>query len=386
MAHRIRLYAPHAGQRALHASTARFRVATCGRRFGKTTACVNETARVAWTQPGALTIWCAPTYRQTKIAWRLLISRFKHAFLKDGISQTELRAQWANGSVTQMISSDNYDAARGEGIHFAILDEAALIVREAWTEVIRPSLSDTGGRAMFISTPRGRNWFFELWTRGQDRERWPTYESWQLPSSLNPKVTAAELAEVRNDIPADTYRQEYEAAFLEDSAGVFRGISRCIQGAFEAPDPTRMYVLGWDPAKHADASIVTVMDVARRHVVAWDRWLQQDYALQLERVVGLAKAYGARVLMDSTGVGDPLLEQLQRAGLMAEGYTFTSSTKQQLVEHLAVTKAGNVRYSAPEGYHDDAVMSLGLAAWAARHGGGMYEWMRQKHLEQTAAA
>jgi len=132
-----------------------------------------------------------------------------------------------------------------------------------------------------------------------------------------------------------------------------------------------------------------VVDSKTRHVVAWDRFNQVDYTLQVMRLANLAKKYKASVLMDSTGVGDPILEQVRQAGINAEGYQFTNTSKQQLVEHLAVqleqqritfphipelihelelyqyemTRAGNVRYSAPQGYHDDCVMALGLACW-----------------------
>jgi len=195
------------------------------------------------------------------------------------------------------------------------------------------------------------------------------------------------VEEARHTLPMDVFRQEYEAEFLEDSAGVFRGIMNCVKGDFEQPKTGASYILGWDIAKHTDFSVMIVMDTHRRHVVAYDRFNQIDYSLQLQRLKALADKYKARVIMDSTGVGDPVLEQVKKMGLFVDGYNFTSTTKQQLIENLAVaiengevsfphipelihelqlyqyeiTRAGNVRYSAPQGYHDDTVIALGLA-------------------------
>lgn len=377
----------------MHASTARFRIATCGRRFGKTILAVNEMAWHGLREPKRVTAWVAPTYQQTKIAFRWLCTEFREA-LAEQPSLSEMRVTWANGSTAQFFSADNYDSLRGYGFHFVVGDEFGTWPREAWEQVIRPTLSDTAGQALLVGTPNGRNLFWELWCRGQNPDEWADHESWQLPSAANPYMPAGEVETARQSLPSDVFRQEYEAAFLEDGAGVFRNIGACERGQFAGPCFPSVYVIGWDPAKHADASVMTVLNAETRQVVAWERILQMDYQVQLERVAALAKRYrNALVLMDSTGVGDPLLEQLQAREVAAEGYHFTNTTKQQLVEHLAVaiergevtwpktpvlraeleafryeiTRAGNVRYSAPDGQHDDCVMSLGLAVWAARH-------------------
>lgn len=401
----VELYTPHPGQVPLHHSIARFRIATCGRRFGKTYACVNEIAKHALEHPRSMGWWVAPTFQQTKIAFRLLTQHFRDA-LAGPPSLSELRCEWVTGSVTQFRSADNFDALRGEGVHFLVMDEAAMIARDAWEKALRPTLADTNGRAIFISSPRGRNWFHELWSRGQDRERWPDHESWQFPTSANPYIPASEIEAARDTLPADVFRQEMEAQFLEDSAGVFRGLARCEAGTLLEPIAGHTYVIGWDPAKHADASVVTVVDEATGHVVAWERFLVAEYTRQMDAVESLCIRYNhARLLMDAThgSVGDPLVEQMRQRGLDATGFAFTATSKQQLVEHLAVqidraavtwpaelrvlrgelevfryevTRAGNVRYSAPDGYHDDAVCSLALAVWHQQHGPGFLSWLR----------
>ena len=186
------------------------------------------------------------------------------------------------------------------------------------------------------------------------------------------------------------FNQEYLAQFIENSAGAFRYIHRCVKGTLEKPQSGHLYVIGWDIAKYSDFSVMTVVDVERKHVVAFDRFNGIDYMVQLQRLKAIAMKYNnAQVIMDSTGPGDPLLEHVKDSGLHAEGINFTNSTKQQLIQNLElqieneevsfpeiqelinelsmykyeITKAGNATYAAPSGYHDDCVISLALAVW-----------------------
>lgn len=334
-----------------------------------------------------MTWWVAPTYRQTLTAYRIITRNFHGAIEK--ATTTHMRIEWKSGSITEFRSTENFDALRGEGLDFLVVDEAAMVPKEAWEAALRPTLSDKAGRAIIVSTPKGRNWFYHVWARGQD-PAFPEWESFRFPTLANPYIPPEEVEEARTTLPSDVFRQEYEAEFLEDSAGVFRGIRDCISGQEEEPQPGRRYVVGWDVAKHQDFSVLVVMDLERAHVVKMDRFNQVDYALQLERVKHICQRYNnARLLMDATGVGDPLLEQVRRMGIQAEGYSLSNTAKQQLIEHLAmkierreitfpdlpvlinelqtyqyeITRAGNVRYSAPEGFHDDCVIALALAVW-----------------------
>jgi len=390
----IELYKPHAGQKVLHespniAERTRFRIAVCGRRFGKTLACANEIVEHALVYKRSINWWVAPTYQQSMIAYRLVENALQGTGLIVDNLKSEKRIVLRNGSAIMFKSADNFNALRGEGVDFLVIDEASMIQREAWEQAIRPTLSDKNGKAIIVSTPKGRNWFFELYMRGQD-ELYPEYKSYNFPTSSNPHIPTSEIEEVQKSLPSDVFRQEYEAEFLQDSAGVFRNIRDCVHGDFEEPTQ-KSYYIGWDIAKSQDFSVVTVMD-SNNHVVAFDRFNQIDYSLQLKRVEMLANKYRAVVLMDSTGAGDPVLEQLRKMGVAVEGYHLSNTSKQHLIEHLAVgieqrlltfpqidvlihelqvyeyeiTRAGNLRYNAPSGFHDDCVISLGLAYWKAK--------------------
>lgn len=207
------------GQAAVACSRARFRVIIAGRRFGKTHLAIRELAKAA--APVNRKVWyIAPTYRQAKqIAWVKLKERLiAHNWL-DKANESELTAYLrGNGSTISLRGADNPDSLRGVGLHMVVLDEFADIEKEAWTEVLRPSLSDTGGSALFIGTPKGKNWAYELFCRGADASH-PDWEAWQYTTLDGGNVPPDEIEAARNDLDERTFRQEYEATF-ENFAGI----------------------------------------------------------------------------------------------------------------------------------------------------------------------
>jgi len=389
----LRLYSPFDGQRKAHESTARFRALTTGRRWGKTTFAANEAVKAAASKPEQIVWWVAPVYKQTEKGYREVLRVLRKSRVRYTERKSLSRILLDNESFIEFHTATNFDNLRGEGVDLLIIDEAPYVEKRAWTEALRATLSDKRGRAIFIGTPKGRNWFWEEWNKGQDRAANPEYESWKFPSASSPFMAAEEVESARRGLPTDTFRQEYLAEFLEESAGVFRNIKSCVVADISsAPQAGHRYVIGWDPAKHEDFSVIMVLDCRTRQVVYFDRFNQIDYTLQLSRLEVVAKRYHARVLMDCTGVGDPLLENAKKLGISVSGFMFSGKSKQQLIEGLALaierrqilypdwdillhelqlyqyelTRARNVVYSAPEGEHDDTVTALALAVHAAR--------------------
>lgn len=386
----VELYAPHEGQIAFHECTARYICMNCGRRFGKTIAAANECCKFACEHERTLTWWVAPTYRQARIAYRQMKKAL--APITSRSSDAELRIELINGAVIECRSAEKPDNLRGEGVHMLVIEEAAMLPANVWYEILRPMLADTNGRAVFISTPKGRNWFFDVYQRGLDPLR-PDYASFTFPTSANPFVPAEEIEAARQDTPEDFFRQEYLAEFLEDSAGVFKGIDACIYGEYieEESEKGHQYFMGWDVAKYQDFSVMTVINAFTNRVSAFYRTNKIDYTVQLSKAIEIAERYNAYVLQDMTGVGDPILERLQQR-VSAEGYLFTNASKKALIEHLQLAfqhrtiqipnipalvaelrrfeykfnpKTRVISYGAPDGQHDDCVISLALAYYAA---------------------
>ena len=390
---RVEGFVPRPDQRSVLCHPARFKIMNCGRRWGKT---ITESN---WLSEGAINHggenwWLSPIYTQAKAVFRDKISAAKRggadAIFSD-VSISELRIAYKSGGVEHFKSADNPDTLRGSGLKRVVLDEAARMRREVWEEVIRPAVSDTHGSVLFGSTPKGKNWFYELWTRGQDPLQ-TEFKSWKFPSSDNPLIRPEDLQHARESLPADVYAQEYLAEFLDNSAGVFRNIAACVGSEPAGPIKGVDYVAGLDLARLTDFTVLTILDPVGRQVFL-DRFNLLDWAVQKSRIIAAVNRYGARLLLDSTGIGDPIFDDLRRAGLAVTGYKFTNESKGQLIEALmlafekqeikilndptqrneldiyeyTMNRSGTVSYSAPEGYHDDCVIALALAWWILRH-------------------
>lgn len=164
--------------------------------------------RIAW--------YVAPTYRQAKrVAWKRL-KEIARSFGPAQIYETDLRIEFPWRSTIALRGADNYDALRGEGLDFVVLDEYADMQPEAWTEVLRPSLSDRGGRALFIGTPKGFNHFYELFDAAHTQPDWAAF---QFTTEAGGNVSAEELQAAARELDQRTYRQEFQATFENLGAG-----------------------------------------------------------------------------------------------------------------------------------------------------------------------
>ena len=198
----------NAGQAEVSASPARFRVVIAGRRWGKTYLAIRELARVC-RLPNRRAFYVAPTYRQAKqIVWDQLKYRLMDLNWTRNINESDLTITLKNGSKISLRGADNPDSLRGVGLDAIIMDEFAMIDQRTWTEVLRPTLSDRSGSAMFISTPMGQaNWAYDLFTRGLD----PTEQHWQsfqYTTLSGGNVSEDEIAQAQQDLDARTFKQD----------------------------------------------------------------------------------------------------------------------------------------------------------------------------------
>ncbi|CAB4154597.1 Terminase-like family [uncultured Caudovirales phage] len=198
-------------QKSIALDTRRFRVAVCGRRFGKTHLALRELCRYA-AVPDRLVYYVAPTYRMAKqIMWKQLKKRLLELNWARKINESDLTVTLVNDSEISLRSSDNYDSLRGVGLDFIVLDEAADMAEEVWTEVLRPTLSDRGGHAMFLGTPKGMNWLKDVYDMSSlDPDNWAAYQFTTIDGG---NVPVAEVEAARRDLDDRTFRQEYMASF-----------------------------------------------------------------------------------------------------------------------------------------------------------------------------
>lgn len=329
--------------------------------------------------------WVAPIYEQTKIAYRRM-KRLLRGTDQEGVywkaNDSDLSITLQNGRVMRFKSADKPDGLYGEDVYRAVIDEASRCKEEAW-HAVRSTLTATNGAVRIIGNVKGRkNWAYALARK---------VESGALPGWRYAKITARDavaagiisaeqVASAKRELPEHVFRELYEAEPSEDGANPFglQHIAACVKPMSALPP----VAYGADLAKSIDFTVVVGLDGAGV-VCGFDRWQHVPWSETERRL--LARIGNTPAMVDSTGVGDPVVEGMQRSAGAIEGFKFTSTSKQQLMEGLVMaiqqgevgfpdgpirheleafeyehTRTG-VRYSAPEGQHDDCVCALALA-------------------------
>jgi len=212
-------YEPHEGQKLIHASDRRFRLAVCGRRFGKSMLAANEAAFNAL-MPDAR-VWVVAPYRELAgRVWRhareVLVHRMRLKPESDRASEMYLKFPWGAELIGK--TAENPDSLLGEGLDFVVLDEAPRIREGVFARFILPSLTDRRGRALIIGTPRGRGWVWRLFSESQGDSAW---EIFSLRSSVNPCLSADEIALHRRMLADCDFRREYLAEWVAEGSLVY---------------------------------------------------------------------------------------------------------------------------------------------------------------------
>lgn len=202
----------------------RFKVVVAGRRFGKTHLAIRELCRNA-RHPQRQVWYVAPTYRQAKlIAWQKLKAKLIALRWAAKINESELTIQLKNGSIIALKGADNADNLRGVGLDYLVLDEFAEMDQTAWKEVLRPTLADRQGGALFIGTPKGfSNWAHDMYLMEEKSSNW---KSFQYTTIDGGNVPLEEIEAARADLDERSFRQEFMATFEEYAGRVYYAFDR----------------------------------------------------------------------------------------------------------------------------------------------------------------
>lgn len=322
--------------------------------------------------------WIAPIYPQAKIAYRRLKRALPTALYK--ANDSELTITLLNGAIIWFKGADNPDSLYGEDVYAAVIDEATRCKEEAW-HAVRSTLTATNGPIRIIGNVKGRkNWAYVLARKAEAGEPNMHYAKITCHDAIEAGViTAEEVEDAKRQLPDNIFMELYLAEPSDDEGNPFgiQAIRACV-GRLSSNPPVSF---GIDLAKSVDYTVVVGLD-KNGAVCSFDRWQSpwQETITRIKQIVGNSPA-----LVDSTGVGDPIVEQLKRSHVHVTGFQFTSKSKQQIMEGLAVaiqqreitfpdgaivselesfeyeyTKTG-VRYKAMQGMHDDCVCALALA-------------------------
>jgi phage terminase large subunit-like protein len=413
----------HAGQQAIYDDPARFKVVCCGRRWGKSE--FSRTALVLQAIQGKITAYFAPTDKALTKYWERMKALLAPLTIRKDEQKKILYLR--GGGELWCWSLENYETVRGGDYDFVVVDECCAVkkFREAWTEVIRPTLIDRQGAALFLSTPKGFDFFYELFLRGDptrkaslttvaasaetsfprdgecskdgEIDEWAGWASFTAPSSGNPHLPPEEIVQIAKELPEGAYEQEILALFRSRDGAIFRNVLACATATpQEKAQDGHIYVGGIDWARTKDYTVFTVFDLTTGEAVCIDRYNQTDYETQKSRVKGVYERFRpVTILAETNSIGGPQIEDLQRAGLPISPFVTTNATKATVIDALVLAfeqstiripddpalkaqliafeatplPSGLVRYAAPSGQHDDLVISLALAHYAAKRGG-----------------
>lgn len=344
--------------------------------------------------------WIAPGYNQAEIAYR----RFKEGLTPGSFTATESptpKITLLSGGVLWFKSGDNADSLYGEDVWAAVIDEASRVKEDSW-HAVRSTLTNTNGLLRCIGNVKGRkNWFYQLCRKAEaemlaepdETKRRTHFAKITALDAIDAGVTdPEELEDARALLPDNIFKELYYAIPSDDAGNPFGPIhiAACTVDAL-APGPAAAF--GIDLAKSQDWFVIIGLNEFGG-VCVFERWQQVPWKVSIDRVRQIV-GEDVRALVDSTGLGDPVLEQLQYEHSNFEGFHFSATSKQRLMEGLAVaiqsreisfpkglipieldnfeyvySKTG-VKYAAMEGFHDDCVAALALArqAWSAQPAG-----------------
>lgn len=396
---RIKVEEPHPNQQKILDGEGRFNVVSCGRRFGKTRlALIRSLHPVLNGMPVA---YFTPTYKMLTEFWREAEQLYKPVIINT--NKAEHRFDVLGGGSFQMWSLDSAETVRGRKYALALIDEAAMVadLENAWSAVIRPTLTDYEGGADFYSTPKGLNYFYTLFGRGEDplNNEWT---SWQMPTSANPFIKESEIEAARLELPADVFRQEYLAEFIQGEGAVFRNITANLYKGKETPEKHKGHsiVAGVDWGQVNDFTAISIGCEPCKKEVELDRFNKIDWHFQRERLMLLLDKWNVRdCLVEVNSIGSPNFDELVRSGARVQAFQTTAQSKPEIIQSLALalekeelkfidnpvatreleayeakrsTTTGRTSYNAPTGFHDDTVIARALMREMLGKGPGIF--------------
>lgn len=385
-------------QKIVTKNQSRFKIIVAGRRSGKTLYVCKEEIIIKEFFKKNKIIWIiAPNYDLAGRIWDMLyglaINELRDFinYINNSRGMYKISTFW--NTIIEAKSADDPKTLVGKGIDLLVMDETASVKKQAWKESLMPALIDRHGRAVFIGTPKGKNWFYQLYLKGQDKEK-KNYSSWQFTSYDNDFIKPEEIDEIAKDMDEIERKQEIYAEFIEGAGQVFRNIHNCIKGNFEKWQEGKEYIGGCDLAKYHDFTVIKILRKDTRQIVFTDRFSQLDWGIQKARIKSIADKYkNPPIWLDSTGVGDAIYDDLINMGVNIQPYKFTNETKMALIKNLSIMfeneeifipkedkqmineleiyqynqlPNGKFQYGAPEGLHDDEVTALMLVAWGLK--------------------
>lgn len=384
MEQRIELYTPHQNQRLIHDSINndpyKYYVLDIGRQFGKTLLADNQALYWAFNDPKCKIGWVSPIYKQVKKVY----DEIEQSLISSGYfaehNKTELYLKTINGSSIQFFSAERYDNIRGFTFDYLICDEFAFMDEQAWTEVLRATVIVKGKKVLLISTPKGKNHFYRMYQLDGTN---PQYKSFKMTSYDNPIINPQEIDDARLTLPEHVFRQEYLAEFVDSGTELFTNLT--IKN--DALRTNKMYA-GIDLGRADDYTVLTILN-DKGQMFYCERWRHDSWTNIVLKLTDRLNQYKPVTEVEINSIGDAIYEQIKLL-FHGELYPFVTSSKSKsdIIESLIVgnqskeftiqdidwlkkefdvftyqysAQTRSVKYGAPNGFHDDGIMSCAIA-------------------------
>lgn len=400
-------FSPHNKQKeiidSVLADNCKHHVVSVGRQFGKSLMGINLLLYWAINKKPCKILWVSPVYSQTNKVQKEIDNAIRHTDIIRTCNYSESYIKLRTGSEIYFRSAERYDNIRGFTFDYAILDESAFMRGDAWYEAIRPTLAVRGKKVLFLSTPKGKNWFYDLFKLGESVD-YPNYKSYKGSSMDTPFIAKEEIDDARKTLPEQIYKQEYLAEFIDDGGEVFSGLDN---NTFEQyPAASGQLFCGIDVGRQNDYTVATVMN-SDGHVVDVYRNNKQQWSTLVNELHSFITKYNAVTCIEVNSTGDVIYEQLKAKYNNINAFVTTNKTKQEIIEGLILDmneatvmipskqlfpplyselstftfeynpKTRTIKYGHPTGLHDDTVISLALANYCRKTQStrGSYNWV-----------
>ena len=365
-------------------------VGCTGRQFGKTFLAINILLKWALEDNNSTLMFVSPVYSQAKKVFAELSEIIADTGLTKSVNKSELTIQFINGSTLYFRSGEREDTLRGYTLDYLIIDEAGYIKENVWKTVLRPTTLVKGKKVLFISTPKGRNWFYEVAMRGMGDE-YPQYRTFQASSFDTPYISYEELEEAKLSLPEPVYRQEIMAEFIDDGGEVFGNIKEsCVMGHYPPQVAGERYYAGLDFGRQNDYTVLTILN-SNGEVVEHYRERQKSWELIVSEIVVKLRKWKPVCYAEVNSIGDVLFENIKKQYPGIQPFVTNNESKQNMIEDLIMgmnesklrlpteelnkdlyreltsftyeysPKTRRVKYGAPSGFHDDCIISLALS-------------------------
>ena len=379
-------------QQSIFDDPAKFKIAVKGRRFGLTKGAANDFMRCALERSFNKGLWVDTVNSNIeRYVERYFISKLSKLPQSMWSWRKQQKILTILDSFIDFRSIDTPENLEGFGYDKAFLNEAGIILKSEylWNNAIKPMFWDYPNVKVVIGgTPKGKGLFYELSERGKDPTQ-PNYKTFHFTSFDSPfEHIHQAIKEDMASMPEMVIKQEIYAEFLDDNGTVFRGIDAIATASPLKPQDGHNYVIGIDLAKVQDWTVLAIFDRATNHQVYQDRFNKLEWPYQKAKIIQTAKHYNnALCVIDATGIGDPIADDLSRAGLAVKPVKLTNESKKEIIEKLSiwveqgimrilnipdsireyknftydVSSSGRIRYEAPAGFNDDIIIAHGLA-------------------------